>query len=114
MSARLVGIFFVLCSVVIESIAQLCLKKGAMRHNGTGTSIVQRWTLLGVGLFAVEAFLWTLALHQIDVSMAYPMGSLSFVGIALLSRLWIKERVNKQRWLGVGLIISGTTLVGVC
>jgi multidrug transporter EmrE-like cation transporter len=111
MSARLIGILFVLCSVVLESIAQLCLKKSTTQNNGV--NLKQYWTLAGVGLFAAEAFVWTLALHQIDVSMAYPMGSLSFVAIALLSQLWLKERVTKQRWLGVGLIISGTTLVGL-
>jgi drug/metabolite transporter (DMT)-like permease len=111
MHSRLIGIFFVLCSVIFEGFAQLCLKQGAIKDSAMNSKC--RWTLLGMALFASEAFAWTMALHHVDVGMAYPMGSLSFVVIAVFSQLWLKEKVQKQRWLGVGLIIGGTTLVGL-
>ena len=111
MSNQLVGIIFVLLSVCLESIGQLCLKKGATKD---GVALMKKaFMLSGLALFAVEALTWTLALHKIDVSMAYPMSSLSFVVIALISRLFLKEQVTKERWLGIALIICGTTTVGM-
>ena len=108
---RLIGIIFVLCSVLLESFAQLCFKLSATKYSAT--SLRRYWVFLGIMLFAADVWAWTIALHHLDISMAYPMGSLSFVGIAILSQLCLKENVSRKRWLGVGLIISGTTLVSL-
>ncbi len=112
MGGRLGGVSFALCSAFFESFAQVCLKNGATANSGGLAG--KYWIILGILLFICEASAWTLALHQIDVSIAYPIGSLSFVGITIISTLWLKEKVSNKRWLGVLLIISGTIFVGLC
>jgi len=118
------GILTVVAAMTVESVAQLCLKIGA----GGGPVLlaqpfreyVQRlavtagapfWTVLGVALYILEACLWTLALHALDVSIAFPMGSLCFVGVALLSKVFLREAVDRLRWIGVLFILAGTVLV---
>jgi drug/metabolite transporter (DMT)-like permease len=111
MSSHLAGILFVLCSVCLESAGQLALKTSASRV--TGAAFKETLLALGIALFAWEALTWTLALHNIDVSVAYPMSSLSFVVIAICSQILLKEKVTRERWIGIALIILGTVTVGI-
>ncbi|MDQ6732712.1 MAG: EamA family transporter [Nitrospirota bacterium] len=120
MSPHLWGFTYVTMAMVVEAIGQLAFKQGAERA-GAGLGL---WGLfrglwrntavvLGIACFAVEAVLWTMALRLLDVSLAFPAGSLCFVFVALLSRLWLQEQVGLERWIGVGLILGGVVLIGV-
>jgi undecaprenyl phosphate-alpha-L-ara4N flippase subunit ArnE len=106
---KLLGITFVLCAVVIEAFGQTLLKKAAESRSG----YLNVYSCAGLFCFAVEAVIWTLALKSLDVSVAYPMGSLAFVGVLMLSRFWLKETVSLKRWAGVVLILCGTAMVGL-
>jgi len=120
MTPKLAGIILVIGAVAVESFAQLSLKLGASRKTdrpgaasapGTGTGgqlPAAAWIAAGVALYLVEIALYTLALHRLEVSVAFPLGSLCFVGVALLSRLFLAERVGPVRWLGVCCILAGT------
>ena len=39
------------------------------------------------------------------------MGSIVFVMVAVLSHLWLHERITGRRWIGICLILAGSTLV---
>lgn len=108
MSGLLLGIVLVILSSAVEGIAQVCLKRHSMAQ-----SEKFRWISLGVVLFVIEALLYTGALQRLDVSTAYPMGALSFVFVTLFSLWLLKERVDAIRWLGLALIIAGTTLLAL-
>jgi uncharacterized membrane protein len=45
------------------------------------------------------------------VSIAFPLGSLSFVAVTFLSQCLLRERVDRTRWVGVVLILLGASLV---
>ena len=124
MTPALTGILLVVAASVVESFAQIFLKIGAA--GGPGILMppyrhrVARWPAgssakgwLGLGLLAylVEIFLYTFALYFLDVSVAFPLGSLCFVGVAVLSRIFLGETVSGVRWLGIALILVGTVLV---
>jgi EamA-like transporter family. len=115
-SGKITGLLLILLAVSLESAAQVCMKCGASQAAAQLVTVVkfnkQVWIALGLGLLAVETVVYTLALHRVDVSVVYPMSSLSFVGIALLSALFVGESVSSKRWLGIALIIAGTVLVG--
>lgn len=116
MSAKVTGLLIILLAVSLESVAQVCMKCGASQAAAQLVPLIKFnrrvWVALGLGLLAVETLVYTLALHRVDVSVVYPMSSLSFVGIALLSALFVGESVSAKRWLGIALIIAGTVLVG--
>ena len=111
MSTKILGIVLLLLAVNIEAMAQLSLKQAAT--GGTTRISHHAWLTLGISCFVIEAIVWTLVLSMLDVSVAYPMGSLSFVAIAILSVLFLKEKITPERWLGVVCIIGGTVLVGL-
>ena len=106
MTPALIGVVLVIVSTVMESFAQVFLKKSALRAVGrTG------WILLAIMFFAFEALFYTGALRVLAVSAAFTISSLSFVITTVLSAWLLRERVTATRWLGVLLIIAGASLI---
>ncbi len=113
---RAAGVGYILVAISLEALGQISFKRVA-NASGRGDSPQSKawrlgWVSFGVGCYVIEALFWTLALARLDISAAYPLGSLSFVAIALLSRLWLKEAVGARRWIGIALIVAGTAVVG--
>ncbi len=109
---QLFAIFLIVCATTIEAGGQLCFKKKSTR-SADGDLGSRMWLASGIVCMAIEAVVWTIVLKNMNVSIAYPMGSLSFVMVLLLSRIFLKERVQKDRWIGVALILCGTVLLGL-
>ena len=106
MSPGALGIALALAAAGIEAFAQVALKLATRAHGRKG-----RWRLAGLLLFGVEAAVYTWSLRYLDVSTAFPLGSLSFVFVALLSQGLLEEPVDRARWVGVLLIVMGSSLV---
>lgn len=106
MSQGTIGVILVISCTIIEGFAQICLKKSALKRPGSGG-----WIATAIILFITEALLYTEALRSLQVSIAYPIGSLSFVAVALLSQGLLGERITKTRWVGVVFIIAGASLM---
>jgi len=100
------GIALVMVCAVIEGGAQVSWK---LSSRGIRRGM---WIAAGCILYAAEIALYTLALTLIDVSVAFAMGSLSFVAVAVLSRLFLKERISLTRAAGLLLILCGVALMG--
>jgi drug/metabolite transporter (DMT)-like permease len=106
MSPTAFGVLLVVVSTMVEGFGQTFLKKSAL-------DVARRhlWILLGVAVLIVEVILYSGALRYLSVSTAFPITSLSFVMVTLLSRWLLGEKVAPMRWLGVGLILVGTSLI---
>jgi undecaprenyl phosphate-alpha-L-ara4N flippase subunit ArnE len=63
--------------------------------------------ILSVVLFAGGVFFWLYALARIDLSLAYPTVSSSYIVIAVASLLLFNEKIPPTRWVGMGIIIVG-------
>ncbi|MTJ82352.1 MAG: EamA family transporter [Telmatospirillum sp.] len=106
MRTALIGVLLVLLCTILEGGAQLLLKKSSLDCGRR-----RLWIAAGMVMFGTEAALYTVALQFLDVSTAYPIGSLSFVVVTLLSHWLLGEQVSRTRWTGVALIIAGAGLV---
>ena len=126
MKPGLIGIFVLVAAVTVESFAQMLLKIGAAGGSGilllpyrrwacrfSFGSIAASWIILGVIAYGLEILLYTVALHLLDLSVAFPLGSLCFVGVAVLSKLYLGEAVGRIRWIGVGCIVIGSVFVAM-
>lgn len=101
----MLGIVLAVSATSLEGLGQVFLKLGSKGRK------VAFWTVIGLITFALEAVIYSLALRDLPVGIAYPIGALSFVFVTLLSQWWLGERVDRTRWAGVALIIIGTALV---
>ncbi|MBF0154030.1 MAG: EamA family transporter [Magnetococcales bacterium] len=106
MNTSWIGLLLVVFCAAIEGLAQVCLKKSALTTLGK-----RPWILVALLLFGIEAVLYSGALSRLDVSIAYSVGALSFISVALFSRWLLGEEIDPRRWLGLGLILTGCALV---
>jgi len=107
MTQTAIGIMLVMLSSLIEGFGEIFFKKSRLQR--------QRkvyWVLLGVSVFAVQMSVYTAALRFLAVGAAFAIATLSFVFVALLSKLLLQEEVTPIKWLGIGLIVAGSGLIG--
>ena len=120
------GLLCLLVAVTIESFAQMALKVGASggprilsapaRRLAEGSRLLGKdraWVALGVLLYLVEIGFYSVALSRLAVSVAFPIGSLCFVGGAVLARTLLGEAVGTVRWIGVLCIMAGAGLMAL-
>ena len=107
MTHAALGILLVVLSSLIEGFGEIFLKKSRLQRR---RQIF--WVLLGVSVFIVQMSVYTAALKFLDVGAAFAIASLSFVFVALLSKFLLREAVTPVKWLGIALIVAGTSLIG--
>ena len=65
----------------------------------------------GMVCYAASVCVWLAALSKAPVSTAYPMLSLVYVVVAVVSVLWLGESMGPAKVLGIALICAGVILV---
>ncbi|MEN6356227.1 MAG: hypothetical protein ABFD83_03990 [Armatimonadota bacterium] len=119
------GSFGLMCvSVTLMATAQVLQKLGLGDRNLVCSSIVITLcnivramftprVLIGLFLYVISAFLWILVLSKVRLSVAYPMLSISYFLVVILSATVLKERVNwKLAGLGLFFISAGVSFIG--
>ena len=118
-------IYMVLASTGFAAAAQIMMKFGAghampkidLSHPATlivfALAIISNAPLFfGYSMNAGMAVLLILALKDGQLSILYPIISLSYVWVNLLSMYFFHEHMNVWKALGIGLIIGGVALLG--
>jgi len=109
-------------SVILSAVAQLLLKQGLNQvrgRNGAGSSpmalifavATQVWVWLWGACFVFATALWLLGLQKLDLSYAYPLLSVGYILVNVLSAIFFNERVDRMRWIAVAVISVGVVLI---
>lgn len=110
-------------ALTLNAVANLMMKFGVNRLTAAvpadaslGTrlhALAGNWVLiLGLICFASNVGLYTYALSQIRISVAYPiMVSGGFAIIAVVAWKYLGESLTPAQWAGVGCILVGVYLV---
>jgi len=69
------------------------------------------FVVLGMAGFLASTFLWLTALSRMDLSLAYPFASLSYVIMLLAWWQFLKETINPTRILGTAVVVLGVLLI---
>ncbi|MDR2724220.1 MAG: hypothetical protein LBB25_03400 [Holosporaceae bacterium] len=108
-------IFF---QVIINTLAQLLLKKGVVFINfdlpiyKLILALVSNIYICGgVFIFVFSLLLWLYLLSQFELSFLYPFGSLSYVLAALGGWFFFAENITWLRSSGIFLILVGVALI---
>jgi len=116
---------FVVFTDFLETAAQFCFKKTALaQHSVVLTSItdVLRFIFVAASnpflwfaLLAVFALfcIWITILSKLDLSVAVPVASLSYITIPLVSVIFLKEKIPFLHWIGILFILLGVILVSL-
>lgn len=105
MSSTIFGVSLVILCSIIEGFSQLLWKKSV------GAAQWKIWVAMGIAFHILQLLFYVSALRFLQVGIANPLSSLSFVTVAVLSQWFLRERVTKMRWIGIGLILIGTGLL---
>lgn len=108
-----------LVSIMLGSVGQFILKLGAgeiKTGNGLWTlilSFINIKMIIAVICFVVSMILWVFVLRKIELSIAYPMVSLGYVFVMLLSYYFLQEQLFFAKIMGTGLIVAGVAVLNV-
>ena len=107
---------------IMDTIAQIFMKKG-LSHGSLSEFTVRGvfhfvavngaspllW--LGISAFALNFFIWIIILYKVDLSIAMPVGSTSYLFIPLCAIIFLHERISPLRWVGILFIVAGIHFV---
>lgn len=106
----------ILLNVLLLVAGQVFFKMGLEQTGGFHLSnwlqvFLSPWILLGLFLYVVATGLWFVVLSKVNLSIAYPLQSLSYVLGVLAAWLIFHEPVSLIRWVGVAVIMVGVVLI---
>ena len=104
-------------SIVLGACAQVFLKRG-VGHQQLAAGPRSYLMLLRSGwvwawglCFLLATALWMTAISAMQVSYAFPLLSIGYLVVAVLSIVFLKERVPASRWLAIAVITVGVALI---
>jgi multidrug transporter EmrE-like cation transporter len=119
----------IIFSVLLGVLGQLSLKHGVTMVSGSGTSeilhslsvrsvlgflqsaITNMFVVLGFICYAISAASWLVILSRVDLSLAYPLISIGYIVIVILSKYLFDEPVTSLRIAGTLLVCAGVFLL---
>jgi uncharacterized membrane protein len=106
-------VFLVFCCTVLGAAAQLLMKIGMSHFTPTIPAIATNYALIaGYALYGINTLLLVLALRDGELSMLYPIISLTFVWVTLLSYTMLGEKPNFYKNVGIAVIVIGVGVLG--
>ena len=107
---------------LVDTLAQLLMKKGLI-HTGISSvtfgnilefcarnsSSVLLW--LGIIVQVLNFFIWIVILYKVDLSIAMPVGSTSYIFIPIVAAIFLHEHVSLLRWAGIIMVALGIHFV---
>jgi drug/metabolite transporter (DMT)-like permease len=107
---------FLLLNVLLLVTGQIFFKLGLDRLGGFHLSqwwqvLLSPWIVVGLFLYVLATGVWFAVLSRVNLSVAYPLQSLSYVFGVLAAWLIFHEPVSLTRWAGVGVILIGVALI---
>ena len=118
-------LLFLVFTDFMETFTHLCFKKSALIENQIVITkfsevVVFLYSVfsspfLWLGLLSVLAtfIIWSTLLSKIDLSVAVPVCSFSYILIPLASIIFLHEKVSLFRWSGVLFILLGVVFVSL-
>jgi len=103
-----------LLSVCIGAMAPILLKKGAAEFKLHPIAILKNKNFIfGTFLYVAATIVYIPALRGGELSVLFPIISLSYASVALLSVYFLNERMNWIKWAGIISVIVGVSLIGM-
>lgn len=105
----------VFCCTLLGAAAQVLIKTGAdaLPHPSVLQMITSVWLLSGYSLYAMSTVLLVLALKHGQLSLLYPVISLTYVWVTFLSVIVFHEVLNPYKIAGIVLIVMGVGVLGL-
>ncbi len=112
------GNLYIFISIVFNIFGQTVLKTGvnklgelALNFPSMVKAVTSPIVIGGLFLYFISSIFWILALSHKDLSYAYPMLSIGYIAIVIVSWLILGEEISLTRIFGVVFISAGIYLI---
>jgi uncharacterized membrane protein len=115
---RKLAIFIVLACTLLSAVGQYLIKLGAnqLTHAGMLATMLGIFTIpqlfAGYCLYAVFTVMFVFALRHGELSILYPLISLSYVWVTITAVVAFHETMNPLKTIGLLIIICGVGVMG--
>ena len=115
-----INLVLIFISIVLGVLGQIAMKYGSVQVGTINFSqpftfvisaLTNFYTLLGLGLYFISSVFWIIVLSRVELSFAYPLISLGFILVLIVSALLFHEKVLTIHYAGIVLIIAGVVLI---
>jgi drug/metabolite transporter (DMT)-like permease len=113
MTPLYVSLLMVLLCTIVGSFGAVFLKLGSARIGGGVMSMINVQLIIGVGLYLASSVFYGFGIKGAQLSVVYPMVSLSNVWALIWSKWFFGEPLTKQKLFGLALILIGVCFVGL-
>jgi len=97
--------------IILTSAAHLLLKKGSVVAAATNRKMyLHPLSLAAYLIFAVAALLSIFAMKGLDLKVFFALTSLTYICIPVLSFVFLKESVTKNKLIGIIIISLGVVI----
>ena len=103
----------VLFSVALNAAGQILFKAARVAQPDASVPalFLHPETWAGLLIYGLSAISWLWVLARVQLSLAYPILSLTFPIVLGLSAVLFAEAITPLRWAGVGVIVVGVSLL---
>ena len=112
--------FLIFLSVALNCGAQVLMRKAMLVIGEVGSQPAAHTAMLMVSnaflwlaliCYGVSVLVWMAVLSKVEVSYAFPLGSIGYVIVAVLGYLFLGEQVTPLRLFGILIICLGVFVV---
>ncbi len=108
-------------AIVFNVLGQISLKWSMLHFRNYSLSpfnitkifnlVLAPFSIIGIFFYAISALFWMMALTKVELSVAYPMLSIGYILIFVISILLFNEPFKLVRLLGIILIVLGVYFI---
>ncbi|MDD4899101.1 MAG: EamA family transporter [Candidatus Omnitrophica bacterium] len=116
-------LFFLVVTDFLETLTQYCFKKSAIPESSFMITkfndvffflkevVLSGFLWLGLGSVFITFVIWSTILSKIDLSVAVPICSFSYILVPLVSIFFLGEQMTFLDWTGIAFILTGVIIV---
>ena len=112
-STPISSMVLVMSASLIGSFGAVFLKLGAERMKHGFRHILNLKLVAGIALFLGSSVPFVMGIRHGELSVLYPMVSLSYVFAMVWSKVFFKEHISAGKIAAVALILAGVVCIGV-
>lgn len=103
-----------LLGVIVSSFAQILLKKSAIKQQKNKIKEYLNFkTIIAYSMLFSATFCSMFAYKYVPLSMGPILGTSEYIFVAILSYIFLKEKINRKKLLGLIIIVLGILIYSI-
>lgn len=98
--------------MLVAAFGAYCFKRASKTFSLHPLKLIRNWWfILGAATYTLGSIAYVVLLKFEDLSIVYPLASIQYIWVALLSATLLKEHVGREKIFGITLIILGVIII---